>query len=184
MILLDNIVGKIFSIKLPIDKGNDCLIWEPNSNDLFSTASCYNLIESDMIPTKSFSWIWEVYCPNKLKILLWKCYHNRLPCRSYLHHIGMNFDKVCTICSNDIEDIPHIFIHCFVAKIFWHSLNLSINWPKSENHHWLDRLRFCNPTIPSKLITWSQLFLLLFETFGLIGIIIVKTIPLITFLFP
>lgn len=53
---------------------------------------------------------------------------------------------------------PHIFIHCIIAKKIWQFLNIRTNWPKSEDSLWADKLKNSKSTIPSKLLTWSQLF--------------------------
>lgn len=44
------LVAKIQAISLPIERNHDFLTWEPNSNGLFSTSSCYNLIEPNETP--------------------------------------------------------------------------------------------------------------------------------------
>lgn len=93
-----------------------------------------------------------------MKFLLWKCYHNRLPSRSYLHHRGINVDKLCTVCRQQEEDIPHIFIHCTIAQKLWQSLNISTNWPNCKDNLRVDKLKNSNPSIPSTMLTWSQLF--------------------------
>lgn len=46
-------------------------------------------------------------------------------------------------------------LHC---QIFWYSLNLNNISPNSDHSHWLDIIRYSNPSIPSINVTWSQLF--------------------------
>lgn len=63
-------------------------------NGLFSTSSCYHLIQSqDIISQGSndFSintWIWKIKVPNKIKIFMRLLYHCRLPTCHYLNRIG------------------------------------------------------------------------------------------------
>lgn len=84
-------------------------IWSVNSNGLFSTSSCYKLIDQYDPYDKDYTWLWNLHYPNKIKIFIWKCYHNRIPTRSYLAHIGININPKCPTCKLHDE----IFITSF-----------------------------------------------------------------------
>lgn len=109
------------SFNLPVDITNCILTLHPNigktdkitwvltGDEKFISKSCYNLSTHSDQPPIDFSWIWELKCPRKMKFLLWKCRHNKLPTRSYLSYIGINIDPTCPVCKQDTESIEHIF---------------------------------------------------------------------------
>lgn len=90
----------------------DDLSWKLNSMGALSAKSCYQLLNEASTSSNSYKWIWDLLCPNKIKIFPWKCSHNRVPYRAYLSKIGINIDATCTTCRMGIEDIHHSFLHC------------------------------------------------------------------------
>nr|XP_016509694.1 PREDICTED: uncharacterized protein LOC107827134 [Nicotiana tabacum] len=69
----------------------------------------------------------------------------------------MNVDKTCTVCRSGEETLPHIFLHCEVAKHLWKSLNWDTITTSSDNQNWLDVVRHSNPLVPSNIINWNHL---------------------------
>lgn len=118
------LANKINYIIIPASNLSDRVLFGggKNPSGFFSTNSCYNLInESHTQPEhniKNFDWIWSLHCPKKIFFFLSLCYHDRIPCRKHLHHIGINIDPTCTYCRNGEEDIQHIFLHYNVDKSY------------------------------------------------------------------
>lgn len=119
-----------------INYSNDSIFWELTGDGKFSSKSCYKLISSDNKNSTDFSWIWDMRCPNEIKILLWKCLHNKLPTRSYLHHIGLNIDPTYPVCKDENEYRIHIFTNCKAVLNYWtlRGLNMSALY---NDTHWL-----------------------------------------------
>lgn len=69
MIFPQTLINKVSAIK-PSLNTCDTPIWAPNTNGLFTSKSCYNLVTSHSPTDKDFSWIWDLNCPNKLKYLV------------------------------------------------------------------------------------------------------------------
>lgn len=94
------------------DDTPDGLRWGHWNNGVFSTRPAYVYIASanqtNIHIRKKFSWIWKPSCPNKIKNFIWICYHNRLPTKSYLNHIGLNVNLHYSICQCE-ETTSHIF---------------------------------------------------------------------------
>lgn len=127
----------------PNNLNHDIPTWSHTSNGLFSSTSCHNLLNSHPNTNQDFNWIWNKKCPNKMKFLLWKYLHNKLPTRVYLNHIGINIDPICSLCKQDRENISHIFIHCIAVKDFWAQLGINMSGCNPTNH-WLINLRDLN----------------------------------------
>lgn len=95
---------------------NDQPYWLPYSNGIFNLKSVYKLITPIKEPILNFSWIWNLKIPRKISYFLWLCYHNKLPSRAYLHHIGLNIDEQCPVCRKGEENLTHIFQTCPTAN--------------------------------------------------------------------
>lgn len=104
-----------------------------------------------------FNWIWDSKCPNKIKFLLWKRLHNRLPTRSYLHHIGLNINPLCPVCKNEEETLKHIFTTCTVGKNYWTTLGLRFT-PGIRGTQWIHSIKNLRSSTPSPYLTWEKIF--------------------------
>ncbi|XP_075098508.1 uncharacterized protein LOC142175508 [Nicotiana tabacum] len=113
------------------ENGKDLMSWDMNSNGMFITKSCYKLLEDNH---------WDLHCPTKIKFFIWQCMHNKIPCRTYLHYIGINIDPICPICKQGHEDATHIFLLCPIAIRYWSSIGLIINRSNAQSN-WLAILR-------------------------------------------
>lgn len=99
----------------------------------------------------------KLNCPNKLKFLLWKCFHDRLPTRSFLHHIGINIDPICSFCKIHRETSKHIFLECMAVKQLWFLLGIDTgSWNNANS--WLTSIRDQNVTLKSGIISWKDMF--------------------------
>ncbi|MED6146130.1 hypothetical protein PIB30_031722 [Stylosanthes scabra] len=78
-----DVQNRILSIKL--EDNEDCIQWAFNKShryDVSSTESCPAYFSDHSL------WVdlWKSPIPHKIKILLWKCLHERLPTLNLLHH--------------------------------------------------------------------------------------------------
>lgn len=108
-----------------------------SSDGKFSVKSVYNFIEKD-IPSSLHAtgpsssqhleifWksVWSLLLPRKIKIFIWKAYHNGLPVGSELKkRIGLLKGK-CSFCNFNSETSIHIFKDCWWLRSLWHSVGL------------------------------------------------------------
>lgn len=88
----------------------DTPYWELNDNGMFTTKSVYSLIHTRPPIPYNFEWIWSLHTLEKIKFFLQLCSHNRLPTKAYLHHIGLNIERTCSICNKHArKHTPHLF---------------------------------------------------------------------------
>lgn len=134
-----SIINQIHGVYLPVTIGvKDRISWYPNPKGTLTTNFVYHfLLNNQKKPEdrgKSFSWIWSLKCPNKIKFFLWQCKHGRLPTCNYLHHIGIQIDKSCYF-GNEPETIRHIFLNCPNVQKFWEAIGLGSTIRKIKNTH-------------------------------------------------
>lgn len=86
----------------------DIPVWTLLSKGVFTTKSCYSLIEPNLGNHLDFEWIWSLNCPNKIKIFLWQCLNSKLSCRKYMARIGIDIDPLCPICDLKKEELSFI----------------------------------------------------------------------------
>lgn len=92
----------------------DMVIWAGNVQGSYSTKSGYlwpvdKRLEA-MAPNSkhSWSWIWHINGPEKLRFLIWHLCHNAIPTMSLLHHRSISSSAQCSRC-NRVEET---FLHC------------------------------------------------------------------------
>uniref|UniRef100_A0A0A9QEY0 Uncharacterized protein n=1 Tax=Arundo donax TaxID=35708 RepID=A0A0A9QEY0_ARUDO len=75
---------------------------------------------------KALPWkkIWELPCPHKVKIFVWRLAHNSLPIKRNLQSKGLDLDTRCPVCFRFDEDGGHILFKCKYAKRIWRELLL------------------------------------------------------------
>lgn len=103
-----------------------------------------------------FKCIWQLNTLNKIKHYLYKCMHNKLPTRSYLNHISMQIDSICTLCHQENESIIHIFLHWPYALHFWNDIGLNTNLLDTLNMHWMNVLRETTPPNLLYSLSWDD----------------------------
>lgn len=101
-----------------------------------------------------FEWIWKMNCLNKIKIFIWQCLYDRLTCRAYLAHIGINIDPICPICKKEEEFIPHIFFYCNTTRQLWDSMRWS-NFYEPLGRRWLIQVRNFDQNLGEEIISWK-----------------------------
>jgi ribonuclease HI len=69
--------------------------------------------------------IWNLECPTKVKMLIWRIAHNSLPHRLNLNRKGMEIDPICPVCNRMNEDGAHLFLKCKVAKTSWNEMQMN-----------------------------------------------------------
>ncbi|KAH0773137.1 hypothetical protein KY290_010274 [Solanum tuberosum] len=106
-----DIVQKASKIQLNRNLGEwDIPYWSCNSNGIFTTKSLYGILNPNPNITFPFAWIWKLHTIEKHKVLLWLWAQGRLPTHAYLHHIGIDIDPLCPVCSLAHETIEHVFL--------------------------------------------------------------------------
>ena len=68
----------------------------------------------------TWSWIWKLKIPPKIKIFIWKCVHHRIPNKLVLFPHADVRDQGCPCC-NKIETPIHALRDCHFAHQIWSS---------------------------------------------------------------
>ena len=86
----------------------------------------------------TWSWIWKLKIPPKIKIFIWKCAHHRILTKSILFLHATVRDQVCPHC-NMIETSIHVLWDCHFSRHIWSLFpgNLFIaDFFRLELHDW------------------------------------------------
>lgn len=91
-------VKSILSIPICAARGCDSWLWHYTTSWEFTTKSAYKLFSSHLYPDSSASnnllwwkFLWKLSLPNKVKLFMWKLFHNILPCNSNLANKSIMF---------------------------------------------------------------------------------------------
>jgi hypothetical protein len=113
---------------------NDRRKWIPHGAGLFSVQSAYSslleifsleALEPNTVHALKKLWITKV--PSKASILGWRLLLAKLPKVALFDKgiITSNLEKRCVFCSNEVEDIQHVFFNCNLIVQVWNSI---FNW--------------------------------------------------------
>ncbi|KAI9174203.1 hypothetical protein LWI28_013648 [Acer negundo] len=107
---------EILSIPVGFGDYNDTLIWQYEISSNYSVSSGYrasqNLanIPSSLNSSGSTGWwksLWKVCIPLKVKIFIWKAWHNWIPTKANLAKRGIKVDGICPQCNIEEESTLH-----------------------------------------------------------------------------
>ena len=128
---------RILQIPLHHQVTEDYVAWHLTKTGIFSVRSAYYKEWEDTYndstslsrhggsrPHPVWRKIWSLRFPRKIKIFLWRCLHNAIPCFCVLadRHIGSI--SQCPICKSGAEDIKHALFNCMRAKAVWAALGI------------------------------------------------------------
>ncbi|GAU22350.1 hypothetical protein TSUD_106780 [Trifolium subterraneum] len=106
---------------------NDCYTWKGNLNGIYTARDGYawlnrHSFSATTISVASWSWLWHVSAPEKLKFFFWTMLHNSLPTRDMLAHRGIITRNLCPRCSNHAETTIHCLRDCDFVNRIWKSI--------------------------------------------------------------
>ncbi|PNY14401.1 ribonuclease H [Trifolium pratense] len=121
----------------------DVFIWSHNKNGDYTTKSGYDWLlsqsEQVIIPSHSWSWIWKIAGPEKIKFLFWLACHDAVPTLSVLHHRNIVSSPICSRCGELIETFLHCIRDCRYSRSIWFHIGLTSSsfHGISSVHDWL-----------------------------------------------
>ncbi|GAU18899.1 hypothetical protein TSUD_228890 [Trifolium subterraneum] len=126
----------------------DVFVWNHNKNGVYTAKSGYDWLlsrqEQVIGPFHSWSWIWKITGPEKLKILFWLACHEAVPTLAMLHHRNIASSPICPRCSNHNETFLHCVRDCIHSKTVWDQLGFTNSsfFDSTMAHEWLKHSYF------------------------------------------
>ncbi|KAL9671986.1 hypothetical protein QQ045_009560 [Rhodiola kirilowii] len=68
--------------------------------------------------------IWKINVPERIKIMVWRAFHDSLPVTEKLQRRGCNAEFVCCYCGFEWETAKHLFGDWWWAKWMWNKLEV------------------------------------------------------------
>lgn len=107
-------VDRILNIPIAQTATKDELVWRLEGSGDYTVKTGYRLFMQDNLPSlldthKNFlSKLWELKHPSKIKIYIWKLWHNYIPHKVNLCRRNIQVDDLCPLCKNAAETIDHM----------------------------------------------------------------------------
>lgn len=120
-----NIISRLHSMVLGTQsRMPDEVYWNQEPSGNFSITSAYNMIRGFNLQLQDNSWtiIWKLKVPNKVKILLWTMSHDKVLGNAERKRRGLTVDGNCLVCSGQEETTEHIFKTCTKATHVWNNI--------------------------------------------------------------
>uniref|UniRef100_A0A8R7QMB9 Reverse transcriptase zinc-binding domain-containing protein n=1 Tax=Triticum urartu TaxID=4572 RepID=A0A8R7QMB9_TRIUA len=68
--------------------------------------------------------MWNLKVPAKVKIHIWRCLHNAIPCRSILVNRHVRNLSHCPFCTEGAEE-THMLFKCVRSQLVWKALGIA-----------------------------------------------------------
>ena len=68
---------------------------------------------------KSWSSLWNVKIPSKVRIFVWRLAHTSIPTGALKHERKMAVSPVCSICNDALDTWRHSLMNCRMARCVW-----------------------------------------------------------------
>lgn len=118
-------------------------MWGGEHSGIYTVRSGYRLL----LPTVALQpldhqllyRIWDLDCPPKVRIAIWKVCKFYLPTKAMLYFKRICFDNACSRCHSNCEDVSHVFRLCPFAHAVWSCLgyDTSSQGNTFNFHEWL-----------------------------------------------
>ncbi|KAK8979311.1 hypothetical protein V6N11_000461 [Hibiscus sabdariffa] len=151
----DDDASHILCIPLPCSPQPDVLVWKGDKSGEYSVKSGYRLLMGNLTLQVDgndssdqrthgcfFSHLWKISLPSKVKISIWRFFHNYLPTFSNLQERRISINSCCPLCCQGPDSVHHIIQECsFSSQIFYRlKLNLSASSTISNWKEWLTQV--------------------------------------------
>ena len=107
---------------------------------------------------ETWSWIWMLKLPPKIKLFLWKCANHRLPTKSIIFNHSLQTNQICPRCVK-LETPIHVLRDCTFARSIWMSFPPNMLIPDFFNlnlHNWCKQNTKVNTQFA--YVPWNVLF--------------------------
>ncbi|GAU50029.1 hypothetical protein TSUD_240220 [Trifolium subterraneum] len=126
--LPQEIKEKLKSITICLNPSvNDCYTWKGNLNGIYTARDGYawinrNSFSANTTSVTSWSWLWNVSAPKKIKFFFWTMLHNSFPTKDMLAHRGCSDHHFFQ--GDDVYvwlryDLSSSALLLFIAGIWW-----------------------------------------------------------------
>ena len=106
----------------------DCIVWSTNMNGMYTLNSACSWFLSEarnLLPNTRWTWIWKLKAPEKIKIFIWKLFHNSHPTNLLRFKRNISSSPICGGCNQEDEDILHCIRDYVFARSIWLGLGLT-----------------------------------------------------------
>ncbi|KAF7801271.1 reverse transcriptase [Senna tora] len=124
---------KIYSVACIRDhRKQDRKAWKLSPSGSFSLKTAYALaccnhsnIFGETGSKLDLRWVWKLNCYPKVRMFVWQCWMNGLPCKTNIAAKGVMINIVCPLCASNVESLAHLFVNCSVVKKVWTGMKIS-----------------------------------------------------------
>ncbi|KAI5342128.1 hypothetical protein L3X38_010003 [Prunus dulcis] len=133
----------------------DCQIWKGTANGVFSVKTAYNMFfKGPSWPDYSFSSLWKLKIPPKLKIFAWLTAQGKILSNEQRVRRQLTLDASCGVCEWPIETTLHILRDCYKARDIWNTILM----PRHQGHFFqMDFLPWFQTNLLSQAVCCSNI---------------------------
>jgi hypothetical protein len=137
---------------------NDQLIWQYETNGIYSSSSMYALVNFRGIQPVYLPSVWKLKISPRIQVFLWLFSQNKIMTRDNLRTRGMVKPLECEMCK-ELETVKHLMFDCIVARQLWTIVekvfDCKIDNFESITSKWLCNKKFLHFNLVTSATLWG-----------------------------
>jgi hypothetical protein len=118
--LPNDIRNLVTVVPIPLHRwSDDSIIWLSSITRIYNPKSAYLWLLKSYVTLNSdrhWFWIWKLKIPEKVRLMIWKIWHDCLPTNSLHFKQHLTSSLTCYCCNKKEEDILHCLRDCVHVK--------------------------------------------------------------------
>lgn len=139
---------------------DDEVCWKLTADGSFSIKSAYDSqLQDYQGDSRIWRVIWQLKCPSKMLIFLWKIMYEALPTWRFFERRNLMDTSLCFRCGRAVEDILHALRDCASSRKVWLSFDIPLRYNSffsNSLHDWLIENLMARDTLCN--VPWSIVF--------------------------
>ncbi|PPD95929.1 hypothetical protein GOBAR_DD07047 [Gossypium barbadense] len=126
--------NRILTIPISDSRPEDIRVWKFEGTGEYTVKSDYRAIVTELLQNKPnlspkteeyrrfYQGLWKLDIPAKIKIYMWRLFHNLVPHYENLARRTLCEEAVCPLCKTELETSDHLLWACVILQDIWDAL--------------------------------------------------------------
>lgn len=128
--------NRILTIPISDSRPEDIRVWKFEGTGEYTVKSDYRAIVTELLQNKPnlspkteeyrrfYQGLWKLDIPAKIKIYMWRLFHNLVPHYENLARRTLCEEAVCPLCKTELETSDHLLWACVILQDIWDALKV------------------------------------------------------------
>ncbi|KAK7252062.1 hypothetical protein RIF29_35769 [Crotalaria pallida] len=132
--------------------------WSGKDDGIYTASSGYKWLSHtsrNHVSDESWSWLWKISCPEKVRFLMWLMLHNAIPTNVFRCNRGLAASPMCSRCDSDCETVLHCIRDCPYSRDLWYRFGFTDqNFFSMDVWRWVRSATASNSCLKFVAVLW------------------------------